>query len=89
MSSVEREMIEGLSRLEAKFDAVIEDITDHKHILNGNGQPGLIKDVDRLKVESKKRKVRNATLIAILGANVFEILGLIVAGIKLWNRHAF
>lgn len=59
------ELLESwMARLEAKVDGLRADVAalkavqlqveDHQERIYGNGQPGIIKDVDRLKQSSRK-----------------------------------
>lgn len=45
--------LDSLAPLPAKMDAIGQRLDDHiekdEHLFNGNGSPGLVKDVDRLK----------------------------------------
>lgn len=63
-----------LDRIEAKLDAALETLNRHDRVLYGNGKPGLILDVDRIRESTK----RNRNLIMLyftgIGATAMDIL---------------
>ena len=58
----------SLDRIEAKLDAALEILNRHERVLYGNGKPGLIIDVDRIR-ESTRRN-RNLLMIYFTGVGV-------------------
>lgn len=63
----------SLDRIEAKLDAALEILNRHERVLYGNGKPGLVIEVDRLREATK----RNRNLIMLyftgIGATAMDI----------------
>lgn len=63
-----------LDRIEAKLDAALETLRRHDLVIYGNGKPGLVIEVDRLRESTK----RNRNLIMLyftgIGATAMDIL---------------
>ena len=70
-------MAATLDTLDLKLDMALQKLLKHEHILEGNGKPGLIKEVDRLVQMEESRRWHIRTLWA---AFVVALIGLFVKG---------
>ena len=70
-------MAATLDTLDLKLDIALQKLLKHEHILEGNGKPGLIKDVDRLTQLEESRKWHIRTIRAAL---IMAVIGLLVRG---------
>jgi hypothetical protein len=66
-SDFEQKVLSALARIEEREGAVQQWQDNVNHLLHGNGQPGLLKDVDRLKEQSTSRKATMVLLWSNLG----------------------
>lgn len=66
-----------LATLDYKLDLALEKLIKHEEVLDGNGKPGLIIDVDRLKQEADSRKWH---VRSIWGAFIASIIAYFVKG---------
>ncbi len=57
-------------------------ITEMHSVLRGNGQPGLIKEMEQIKGEVRKDREQTRLHSKVLWAVFLSILSLLVAGIK-------
>ena len=70
-------MAATLDTLDLKLDIALQKLLKHEHILEGNGKPGLIKDVDRLVQMEEGRRWHIRTLWA---AFIVALIGLFTKG---------
>jgi len=66
-----------LDTLDQKLDMALNELVKHEYILQGNGNPGLIKSVDRLMQLSDTRTWHIRT---IWGAFIMAIIGFLLKG---------
>ena len=66
-------MAATLDTLDLKLDIALQKLLKHEHILEGNGKPGLIKEVDRLTQLEEGRKWHIRTIWAALIASIIGV----------------
>lgn len=66
-----------LDTLDYKLDIALQKLVKHEHILEGNGKPGLITNVDRLMQLEEARKWH---FRAIWSAFIMALIGLLIKG---------
>ena len=66
-----------LATLDQKLDYALEKLIKHDELFEGNGKPGMIKDVDRLIQVEEGRKWHLRT---IWGTMIAALIGYIVKG---------
>lgn len=66
--------IAKLDRIEAKLDAALEMLARHDRVLYGNGKPGLIIDVDRLRESTKRNRKLIMLYFTGIGVPIMDIL---------------
>ena len=75
-----------LARQDSKLDGIAEDVTEIRHTLQGNGSPGLIRDVYLLKQQmaqsnSAQSLWRTALVTGFVSSVVSIIMGALAAAV--------